>query len=173
MVVQCPKCGSKKKIKVNEELAGKRISFVCKTEGCHEKIMVKIPSVSSSQGSRKTVVLSTGTKNAMASLIHIDEDGNDVKTYKIKKGTNIIGRHSSSPKANIAIEAEDRFMSRTHCTITTASLSNSIHFIIKDYQSKNDTYINGHILGENEEIYLQNDDIIQLGKTKLKIQITQ
>lgn len=172
MVIQCPKCKTKKKIKINEELRGKKISFLCKTTGCNEKISTIIPSKTQSPQARKTIILNTKSDHSVASIILMDENGNTPKIYKIKKGINIVGRIANKTLADIAIESDDRYMSRTHCTITTSSIGENTQYIIKDYQSKNDTFINGLLLKKEEEIYLQNDDILQLGKTKLKFQIT-
>jgi len=172
MVVECPKCNVKKTIKVNEELRGKKISFTCKTENCKEKVIVQIPINPPVDNNRKTVILNTKASYSTASLFHINESGEKIKKYKISNGTNLIGRKSSEKKVDIAIDTDDKFVSRMHCTITTTNTGDKKNFILKDYQSRNDTYINNQLLGKEEEIYLQNHDIIQIGKTKLKLQIT-
>jgi len=171
MVVECPKCNAKKIIKVTEELRGKKIGFTCKTEGCNEKIKVSIPIAEGESKERKTTILSTKRNYSSACLIHIDESGNEIRKYKLSEGTNLIGRMSQTSKADIPIDTDDRYMSRTHCTVTAAKIASGASFLLKDYQSKNDTFVNEHLLGKTEEIYLQNHDVIQLGKTKFKVQI--
>jgi len=171
MIVECPKCSTKKIIKITDELRGKKIGFTCKTEGCNEKIRVSIPMNEGESKERKTVILNAQNSASTARLIHIDDNGNELKKYSLSEGTNLIGRKSQSPMANIAIDTADKYMSRTHCTITMAKIDSGSAFLLKDYQSKNDTYVNEHLLGKTEEIYLQNHDVIQMGKTKFKIQI--
>ena len=171
MEVHCPNCNSKKTLRITDELRGKKVSFLCKTKDCGEKITVSIPKSSDLKTERKTVILDTkiGYKNAF--VLHVDDAGDVIQSHPLAAGNNIIGRSAQNSMADIAIQTKDKYMSRSHCTISVLSEETGNNYILKDYQSKNDTFVNGQLLQKSEEIYLQNGDIIQMGKTSLKIQI--
>ena len=85
---------------------------------------------------------------------------------------NHIGRlsHSTPSDINIAINTEDKFMSRHHCDILIkwSRSSNSYEYILTDRNSANGTFINeGKRLYRSEEVELKDGDNIQLGRTKI------
>jgi len=171
MIVECPKCGKKKAIKLTEELRGKRIGFTCTNNGCGEKIKVLIPKAKESHQDRKTVIYTTKRNQNSGSLLLLDDTGHPVGKYSLNVGINIIGRKSTNSRADIALETNDLYISRMHCVITVIEQETGILFLLKDYGSKNHILVNDQLLNEKEEIYLQDGDIIQMGKTNIKLEL--
>lgn len=95
-------------------------------------------------------------------------------TYELFEGHNIIGRPDGPHHVDIKIE-DDKYVSRTHCTIEIKK--DFIHrfiYILRDGTSKqkrstNGTYINGldDKLLTNSVVYLKDEDTVQVGETKL------
>ena len=95
-------------------------------------------------------------------------------TYELFEGHNIIGRPDGPHHVDIKIE-DDKYVSRTHCTIEIKK--DFIHrfiYILRDGTSKqkrstNGTYINGldDKLLTNSIVYLKDEDTVQVGETKL------
>lgn len=105
------------------------------------------------------------------------------QTLDVYEGINLVGRFSEnfqpSQSANhyLSIDTKDMFMSREHFFLNAKMNRGSCQFILKDAQSKNNTYIDSKHLGENEremtklghndEYYLEDGSVILAGETKI------
>ena len=86
------------------------------------------------------------------------------KEYALLEGQNIVGRKGTTSKATIQIETEDRYMSRQHCIINVSILPDgSPKAVLSNYLNKNQTSVNGQIIGNGDEIRLTNGDRIKMG----------
>ncbi len=95
-------------------------------------------------------------------------------TYELFQGMNIIGRPDGPHHVDVRVE-DDKYVSRTHCTIEVKK--DFIHRFIyilhdginKQRRSTNGTYINGleDKLGQGACVYLKDGDTVQVGETKL------
>lgn len=101
-------------------------------------------------------------------------------TYPLKIGPNIIGRAAQNSDVDFQIEflpqRDDREMSRRHCEVNVVDNTNqrTYNFLLRDL-SKNGTILNADqrnlLYKELDIIYLKHDDVIQLSKTKLVLQL--
>ena len=94
------------------------------------------------------------------------------KHNELRNGNNKIGRLSkSTPKdVNIAINTKDTYMSRHHCDLIVrwSQNKNVYEYILSDRKSVNGIFINEERrLSRSEEVFLNDGDNIQLGRTKL------
>lgn len=121
--------------------------------------------------------------------IVVHDEQTNTQTYALKVGINVIGRKGSKP-ADILIQTQDLYMSQRHCVIevipiTSGFYSYKIYDVgkIDGKSSKNGTYINAFAqrlktqLPNNqpffEEVYLKDGDLIQLGRTKIRLKTPQ
>lgn len=88
--------------------------------------------------------------------------------YKLKEGTNVIGRKSPTSSATIQIATDDHYMSRRQAKINiTWNSSGAIKAVISNDQNKNATTVDGQILVDDDEVILTDGDKIVMGKTKM------
>ncbi len=125
----------------------------------------------------KTKILDdTVSENALAWLVVHDEKAKP-QTYSLKKGKQVVGKKNTSKPCDIMINCADPYMSRNHCVIEVATdTKRNVIVLLSDCQSTNGTWLNAETkvkLGETEKIYLQDNDMLQLGMTKVIIKLRQ
>lgn len=69
-------------------------------------------------------------------------------------------------KPDLEIVTEDKYISKIHCAIQRKA---NKRYVIKDLDSKNKTWLNGQALDSGEEIYLNHNDEIKIGRSLLKV----
>lgn len=97
-----------------------------------------------------------------------DEHASD-KVYTLIRGDNIFGRKPGNDPGCHAVEATDTYMSRKHCGIQVIDAQKGkSHFLMQDLGSTNGTYVNAEPRRYNPKdiIYLRDNDLIQMGRTK-------
>ena len=88
--------------------------------------------------------------------------------YTLRNGRNIVGRKATTSSADVQIDTQDRYMSRQHCMITVTALADgSLKAVLKNYQNKNATTVDGLELAEDDEIRLTDGNSITLGRTTI------
>jgi FOG: FHA domain len=114
--------------------------------------------------------------NDQLGWIVIHDEHTAAKTFELRKGINRIGRQSKSTKrdVNISIKTADTMMSRHHCDIEVRwnSRKNEYEYALSDY-SANGTFINAGVrLARSEEKLIQENDTIQIGRTKVVFRLS-
>lgn len=114
--------------------------------------------------------------SALGWLIVHDEKTH-TQTYDLYEGVQTIGRKSNSRPCDVMIETADNYMSRNHFIIEVINNRGCFHYVLKDAQATNRTYVEVDVLSEfikklrplnkDEEVYIEDGDIIQAGKTKI------
>lgn len=181
--VKCPKCGVVLDVKNSKDESVKR--FVCPS--CKVTLQVKFSSPQPQEplepktfyappkqpvadnGTTQLAGASYGTtqyapkKTSPSSHIRLMFEE---KEYALLEGQNIVGRKGTTSKATIQIETEDRYMSRQHCIINVSILPDgSPKAVLSNYLNKNQTSVNGQVIGNGDEIRLTNGDRIKMGHT--------
>ncbi len=142
----------------------------CKKCGELSKILISV--------SDDTVVTDEATssesKKKLAGWLIVHDENTDKQTHPIKTGSNIVGRFDENKPCDIMIKTTDRTMSRNHCKLEARVDKNGkTLFHLSDYCSLNGTFINGNEekikLKEGEILILNDDDTLQLGRTKFII----
>jgi hypothetical protein len=112
----------------------------------------------------------------------IHDEYTEARTFALRKGLNRIGRATdTTPRdVNIAIETKDNYMSRHHCDIEVKQKLGvgGYEYVLsdRDYGGKkasaNGTYLNARKrLSSMDETNLQDNDTIQVGRTKLVLKL--
>lgn len=93
------------------------------------------------------------------------------RTYQLRSGINTIGRKVSSSAASIQIATDDRTMSRSHAIIEVSNAGGRIIHILRNGANKNPSYLNGSLIGQQDQLILNNGDRIKMGNTELTFKI--
>jgi hypothetical protein len=90
------------------------------------------------------------------------------QTYQLTDGVNTIGRQASSSGATIQIATTDHKMSRHHAEIEVLRYPGGITRVkIKNWQNKNNTWVNGVELHDDETLILKNGCRLRMGDTDM------
>lgn len=181
--IECANCEAVKEHAHSsfKDYFGKRVGVICKK--CNYKTEVLVDAdffnkdLISVRSLFETHVIDDGVELRkdieQYFLVVLKNDKTPDQKLKLKLGENIIGRISKNniPANKISIESEDKEMSRIHCMITLEEVGNRIDVILKDHDSTNGVYLNGSDtkISSFDEIYLEAEDIIRIGKTKFKV----
>lgn len=93
------------------------------------------------------------------------------RTYHLCSGINIIGRKAGSSAASVQIATDDRIMSRSHAIIEVYNAGGKTIHILRNGSNKNPSYLNGSLIGQNDQLILNNGDRIKMGNTELTFKI--
>lgn len=94
----------------------------------------------------------------------VDKKGTE---YRLCSGINTIGRKAISSSASVQIATDDRTMSRSHAVIEIRNESGHTINIIRNGANKNPSYLNGSLIGKQDQLILKNGDRIKMGNTEL------
>ncbi len=89
--------------------------------------------------------------------------------YPLEVGQNIIGRYSdNNTTATVAVDSDDRTMSRAHALINVIRLANgSYKSVVKYYQNKNIILVDGVELMQDEQLVLKDGAVLEMGLTSM------
>ena len=94
------------------------------------------------------------------------------REMELSVGRNIVGRKATTSQATIQIPTDDHYMSRQHCCIDiTAFNDGTKKAVLRNFQNKNVTFINGQPLESDDIIRLFDGDTIKMGDTILTFKI--
>lgn len=91
--------------------------------------------------------------------------------YPLRIGNNILGRKAASSMASIQIATNDRTMSRSHAVIEVSQAGGQMLHIIKNDENKNPSYLNGTLIGQQDQLVLNNGDRLRMGNTELTFKL--
>lgn len=176
----CGNCQKQQVYVVGKEHMGKLVNLVC--NHCKTKSQQRIPNPDAVQKAQQ------GNKNhaPAASNHNAADDGNpktqvrftNIDTHYLEVLANektpnqrfeldqkylTIGRFSSqSNLSDLSVKTADEFMSRKHAVLRRQPNGK---FTISDAGSVNKVFVNDNELEIGEEVYLQNGDLIKIGRT--------
>lgn len=175
--IKCPKCG--KILRLADSPTIDNAVFTCPV--CNEKHRVgecqrivdtPKPSfaseetqygfVPSSGGEETQIVGASPSQPKIGTLADIFG-----RNYQLSTGINTIGRKASTSTATVQINVEDRYMSRSHAVIEVKNAGGQTLHILRNGANKNPSFFNGTLVGDNDQLILNNGDRIKLGMTEL------
>lgn len=104
-----------------------------------------------------------GTSTAGVGML-VDNKG---ASYQLCSGINTIGRKAASSSASVQIATDDRTMSRSHAIIEVRNAGGQTIHILRNGANKNPSYLNGSLIGQQDQFILNNGDHIKMGNTEL------
>ena len=93
------------------------------------------------------------------------------RTYQLRLGINTIGRKAASSPASVQIATDDRTMSRSHAVIDVSHAGGKTIHILRNGANKNPSYLNGSLIGQQDQLILNNGDRIKMGNTEMTFKI--
>lgn len=176
--VKCPKCG--KILRLADSPTINNATFTCPV--CNEKHRVgecqrivdtPKPSIAGEEtqygftpspvGGDETQIV--GAPQSLPKIGRLAD--NFGRTYPLSMGVNTIGRKAATSTATVQINVEDRYMSRSHAIIEVKHAGTRTLHILRNGANKNPSYLNGTLIGEHDQLILNNGDRIKLGMTEL------
>lgn len=150
------------------EMRGKGIKFTCSNASCSQVIRLTIPKLPAKEVKSTVFNLGPIKEIQSAALILQANEYHSEQTFSIESGHYVVGRKSKSKYPDLSLDTTDHNISRLHCIIEgKIDKLGILHFILRDHQSKNGVLLNGNSLLNGEEVYLQDNDVIQIGKSKM------
>ncbi|TVR76608.1 MAG: FHA domain-containing protein [Saprospirales bacterium] len=162
----CPHCKKYSKLSNPERFFGKTVEFTCANPGCKKKFdhffqekMVDDP----------TFLTLHSTTKVQMQLRVMDNQGDLVKILNLKPINYVLGRQHYTDMDCETILFEDSFISRKHCLLRyiKSLAKDDFRFAISDLNSTNKTFLNKTELNPEEEIYLDDGDIINIGRLEI------
>ena len=165
-----PKCSSKLAIPVEEGDVGNKKQCMCPK--CHKIFLLPVPaSLASKFDSDPTNIGTDNTNDTALVLESIPNTNTTYQTFELTSDYYTVGRQNSSGpehRPDVEIVTADRKISRKHAAIRKKG---KVGFTIKDMGSKNGVLLNGTKLAADEEVYLSDGDVFQLGDTQFRVSI--
>ena len=93
------------------------------------------------------------------------------RTYQLRLGINTIGRKAASSPASVQIATDDRTMSRSHAVIEVSHAGGKTIHILRNGANKNPSFLNGSLIGQQDQLILNNGDRIKMGNTEMTFKI--
>lgn len=93
------------------------------------------------------------------------------RTYQLRLGINTIGRKAASSPASVQIATDDRTMSRSHAIIEVSNAGGKTIHILRNGANKNPSFLNGSLIGQQDQLILNNGDRIKMGNTEMTFKI--
>ncbi len=109
-----------------------------------------------------------GSASSPAVGVLVDNLG---RTYQLRSGINTIGRKAASSPASVQIATDDRTMSRSHAVIEVSHVGGKTIHILRNGANKNPSFLNGSLIGQQDQLILNNGDRIKMGNTELTFKI--
>lgn len=171
LTIKCPKCASLSALPIVEEEVGTKKRGVCPK--CGNIFSLSLPtSLASKFVSNPTMIGSSGDNRSLLLEVMTNNE-TSFQSFELTADYYTIGRKNNSGPASrpdIEIITSDMTMSRKHAVIKKKG---KIGFTLMDLNSKNGIKINGEQISADEEIYLTDGDVFLLGKTQVRVSISE
>lgn len=181
----CPHCNVVGTLKVTPELLQK-VEMVHKqnvtNKPSNEGVGTYVPGVNSGNGNPSRNTGSVEPNGTYIPGLHTEtpqklklvvcqskEYDTPNQCFVLDQDYNMVGRKnfgSPQERPDIEIVTNDKYMSRKHCLIKNNGYG---RFSIEDHGSANGTYVNCQRLECKESVYLNDGDVIQMGRTEIKV----
>lgn len=163
----CPVCKEKHVVGKCQRIVIDQTQYQCNSNNAGDETQIGNRSIGGdetkiAQGVNETRIGFAPKQQTVGRLV--DNNGRE---YRLSIGVNTIGRRASSSTATIQIYTEDRYMSRSHAIIESRQIGEQIVYIVKNGNNKNPSYLNGVLIGANDQLILNDGNSLLFGKTKL------
>lgn len=170
--VTCPKCATKLAIPVTENDLGTKKQCMCPK--CNKIFVLPIPqSLASKFESDPTCIGSSNTNEISLVLETVPNDFTAYQSFELSSDYYTIGRQNNSGpeyRPDVEVVTADKRISRKHAAIRKKG---NVGFTLKDLGSKNGVVLNGSKLDADEEVYLNDGAVFQLGDTQFRVSIAE
>ena len=156
------------------------INYTCKNKPCGVTIKLDLEKLAKANHNLKCPNCKTQQKVNQEDLappqkehppgwLMVHDENVEDQVYTLIKGDNIFGRKPGTAPGCHAIDATDTYLSRKHCGIqVVVTKAGKYRYLMQDLKSTNGTFLNAEPRKYNHKdiIYLRDNDLIQMGRTK-------
>ncbi len=168
--VACPKCAAKLAIPIEENDVGNKKQCMCPK--CNKIFILPVPAALASKFDSEPTNIGTADTNETVLVIESIPNANTgYQTFELTSDYYTVGRQNSSGpehRPDVEIVTTDKKISRKHAAIRKKG---KVGFTMKDLGSKNGVSLNDSKLEPDEEVYLNDGDIFQLGDSCFRVSI--
>lgn len=141
---------------------------------CNKIFVLPIPqSLASKFESDPTCIGSSNTNEISLVLETVPNDFTAYQSFELSSDYYTIGRQNNSGpehRPDVEVITTDRKISRKHVAIRKKG---NVGFTLKDLGSKNGVILNGTKLDADEEVYLSDGAVFQIGDTSFRVSIAE
>lgn len=169
--ITCPKCTTKFAIPIVQNDLGKQKKTTCPK--CHKNILVNIPSSLASKFESDPTCIGNSGNEKFLLIEAIPNTETAYQAFELTSDYYTIGRQNCSGpeyRPDVEVVTTDKKISRKHAVIRKKGNGS---FTIKDLSSKNGVLLNNNRLETDEEMYLNDGDIFQIGGSKFRVSIAE
>lgn len=157
--IRCPKCDEAILFDETQYEAGRILVFQCPE--CNKQFKIRMPRA------KQEEELET-SKPVYGKLVVLENAFHFKQEIYLHEGENTIGRLVKGSKANSPIKTVDPSIDTTHCIITVKLRKDKEPlYILRDAPSNTGTFLQNEILGDKEQAYIHEGDIITIGATTM------
>ena len=164
--VRCPKCDHYIIFDETKYEDGQSLVFVC--DECKKQFSIRIGKSKLNALRKEEVVDEQENKDNFGSIIVVENAFAYKQVLPLQEGDNVIGRRSKGMNIEVPIESNDRNMDRRHCTLNVKRNSqNKLIYTLRDNGSLCGTFVMNNLLGDREQVRIEDGAILTLGATTL------
>lgn len=174
IAVTCPKCSTKLALPVEEKDVGQKKQCMCPK--CNKILVLPIPQSLASKFESDPTCIGIGSSSAKEVALVLETIPNEntaYQTFELSSDYYTIGRQNSSGpeyRPDVEVVTTDKKISRKHAAIRKKG---NVGFTLKDLGSKNGVIMNGSRLDADEEVYLSDGTVFQIGDTQFRVSIAE
>ena len=158
--IRCPKCDEPILFDETQYESGRILVFQCPE--CNKQFKIRMPRVAQDKNNEEEENPVYGKLVVLENAFHFKQE------IELHEGENIIGRLVKGSKANAPIKTVDPSIDTTHCVITVKLRKDKDPlYILRDAPSNTGTFLQNEILGDKEQAYIHEGDIITIGATTM------
>lgn len=170
--VLCPKCENYLSFDETKYSEGQSLVFVC--EHCGKQFSIRLGK-SKMKALRKEENLDEEViKDEFGYITVIENVFGYKQILPLQEGDNVIGRRCVGTVINTPVETSDMSMDRRHCVINVKRNKQGVLvYTLRDAPSLTGTFLMNEILGDKDQIRVEDGAIITIGATTVILHTAQ
>lgn len=164
--ILCPKCDNYIIFDETKYSEGQSLVFIC--EHCKKQFSIRIGKTKLKATRKDEVLDEQENSRDWGSIVVVENVFGYKQVLPLKEGDNMIGRRNKGTDVDVSIETSDPSMDRKHCIINVKrNKQGNVIYTLRDNQSVTGTFFMNEILGEKDQVRIDEGAIITLGATTL------
>ena len=164
--VRYPKCDHYIIFDETKYEEGQSLVFVC--DECKKQFSIRIGKSKLNALRKEEKINEQENKDSFGSIVVVENAFAYKQVLPLQAGDNVIGRRSKGMNIEVPIETSDRNMDRRHCTLNVKrNKQGELVYILRDNDSLCGTFLMNELLGDREQVRIEDGAIITLGATTI------
>lgn len=164
--VRCPKCDNFLTFDETKYTEGQSLVFIC--DKCKKQFSIRIGNSKLRNTQKEEKIDEESLNQDFGSIVVLENVFGFKQAYPLHEGENVIGRRNKGTEVDIPIETADPSMDRKHCVIHVKRNKNGVTtYTLRDNQSLTGTFYMNDILGDKEQVRIDDGSVVTLGATTI------